>query len=316
MIAVSDTGSGMSADVASRAFEPFFTTKEVGQGTGLGLSQVYGFVRQSGGHVKIYSEPGQGTTVKVYLPRLHAAARGGGDAGRRRAGDAADRPFPLPNGAGETVLVVEDDESVRRFTAEALRELGYRVLEAHGAPAALRLLDAHGRRWTSCSPTWYAGDERAPARRRGAAAAAGAEGAVHHRLQPQRHHPQRRARPRRPAHRQALHGGGAGRPSCGRCWSSGRRPPRGGEGVAGGRARRLRSFRRPFGAEAAFRGIALPRRRARGAGRDPGRGPKRHRPAHSSRAACARAQQRPRLFVPARSLLVVPTQPSRWWTLP
>jgi CheY-like chemotaxis protein len=150
MIAVTDSGSGMSADVASRAFEPFFTTKEVGQGTGLGLSQVYGFVRQSGGHVKIYSEPGQGTTVKVYLPRLHAAAAAAADAaadgGAEPAADgwAEDRPVPLPNGAGETVLVVEDDESVRRFTAEALRELGYRVLEAHGAPAALRLLDAHG----------------------------------------------------------------------------------------------------------------------------------------------------------------------------
>ncbi len=139
MIAVSDTGSGMSPEVASRAFEPFFTTKEVGQGTGLGLSQVYGFVKQSGGHVKIYSEPGEGTTVKIYLPRLH------GPAGAAPAGPEADgRGLPVPDGAGETVLVVEDDANVRRFTTEALRELGYRVLEADGAGAALRLLDAHG----------------------------------------------------------------------------------------------------------------------------------------------------------------------------
>jgi PAS domain S-box-containing protein len=142
-IAVSDTGSGMSPEVASRAFEPFFTTKDVGQGTGLGLSQVYGFVKQSGGHVRIYSEPGQGTTVKIYLPRLRegAAAPGAPDAD---AGAKGDRGLPLPAGKGETVLVVEDEESVRRSTADALRELGYRVLEADGAGAALGLLDAHG----------------------------------------------------------------------------------------------------------------------------------------------------------------------------
>ena len=143
MIAVSDTGSGMSPEVAARAFEPFFTTKDVGQGTGLGLSQVYGFVKQSGGHVRIYSEPGQGTTVKIYLPRLRegAAAPGAPDAD---AGAKGDRGLPLPAGKGETVLVVEDEESVRRSTADALRELGYRVLEADGAVAALGLLDAHG----------------------------------------------------------------------------------------------------------------------------------------------------------------------------
>ncbi len=135
MIAVTDTGTGMSPAVIAKAFDPFFTTKEVGRGTGLGLSQVYGFVKQSGGHVKIYSELGQGTTVKVYLPRLSATA----------AQDVSDQTAPgLAMGdLQDTILVVEDEPAVRRFSVEALSELGYRVLEADGAVAALRLLDAH-----------------------------------------------------------------------------------------------------------------------------------------------------------------------------
>ena len=135
MVAVTDTGNGMTPEVISRAFDPFFTTKEVGRGTGLGLSQVYGFVKQSGGHVKIYSEPGQGTTVKIYLPRLlHAQDE-----------DAQTSPAPLTAHADgrETVLVVEDEAAVRAMSVDALSELGYRVLEADGAEAALRLLDAH-----------------------------------------------------------------------------------------------------------------------------------------------------------------------------
>ncbi len=135
LIAVSDTGGGMSEEVIARAFDPFFTTKDVGKGTGLGLSQVYGFVKQSGGHVKIYSEPGQGTSVKVYLPRLAGAAG-------EEAGEIS--PAELASGVGrEVVLVVEDEEAVRQVTADALSELGYRVLEADGAATALRLLDAH-----------------------------------------------------------------------------------------------------------------------------------------------------------------------------
>ena len=135
LIAVSDTGSGMTPAVVAKAFDPFFTTKEVGRGTGLGLSQVYGFVKQSGGHVKIYSEVGQGTAVKVYLPRLAGAASEDVD-----AEDAPD--VPLGDGQ-ELVLVVEDEPAVRQFSAEALVELGYRVLEADGAAAALKLIDAH-----------------------------------------------------------------------------------------------------------------------------------------------------------------------------
>jgi PAS domain S-box-containing protein len=135
MIAVTDTGIGMTPEVLAKAFDPFFTTKEVGRGTGLGLSQVYGFVKQSGGHVKIYSEHGQGTTVKVYLPRL---------VGNAEEPAPAESPASLPLGdAQEVVLVVEDEAAVRQFSVEALTELGYRVLEADGAAAALRLIDAH-----------------------------------------------------------------------------------------------------------------------------------------------------------------------------
>ncbi len=135
LIAVSDTGSGMPADVIAKAFDPFFTTKAVGKGTGLGLSQVYGFVKQTGGHVKIYSEPGEGTVVKVYLPRLLGSAD----------------EVPVENGPGElptgdrqeVILVVEDEPAVRQFSIDALTELGYPVIEADCAATALRLLEAH-----------------------------------------------------------------------------------------------------------------------------------------------------------------------------
>ncbi|HSV14064.1 MAG TPA: ATP-binding protein [Tepidisphaeraceae bacterium] len=134
MIAVSDTGTGMSAEVIGRAFEPFFTTKEVGQGTGLGLSQIYGFVKQSDGHVKIYSEPGDGTTIKLYLPRLHAA-----EAER----ETLIQPQPVGGALDEVILAVEDDPDVRVNTVGMLRELGYRVLEATDGHSALELLQRH-----------------------------------------------------------------------------------------------------------------------------------------------------------------------------
>ena len=134
-ICVTDTGSGMTPDVIERAFEPFFTTKDVGHGTGLGLSQVYGFVKQSGGHVKIYSEVNQGTTIKIYLPRLHAAEI------------ATPPPKPAPplarGQASETILVVEDDPDVRNHTKAVLGELGYRTFEAGTGRAALQLLKTH-----------------------------------------------------------------------------------------------------------------------------------------------------------------------------
>jgi PAS domain S-box-containing protein len=133
VISVSDTGAGMDKATVARAFEPFFTTKEVGKGTGLGLSMVYGFVKQSGGHVKIYSEPAVGTSVKIYLPRLT------GETLQESAEAAEDAP---PDGSpSETILVVEDDDDVRMYSVEVLRELGYRVLEAHDGASALRLLE-------------------------------------------------------------------------------------------------------------------------------------------------------------------------------
>jgi len=145
MIAVTDTGPGMPPEIIEQAFEPFFTTKPIGKGTGLGLSQVHGFVKQSGGHVAIASETGRGmgqspphgTTVRLYLPRYRTEVAAGKD--------ECDALSP-PLGEGEPgglVLFVEDQEGVRRFGAEALRDLGYGVLEAADGPAALRLLDAN-----------------------------------------------------------------------------------------------------------------------------------------------------------------------------
>jgi two-component system, NtrC family, sensor kinase len=130
-IAVTDTGLGMAKDVIDRAFEPFYTTKQSGQGTGLGLSQVYGFVKQSGGHVKIYSEKNEGTTVKVYLPRF---------VGRPAAAQESAHE-PSPGRSGECVLVCEDDADVRTYVVETLDRLGYDVLEAADGEAALRLLN-------------------------------------------------------------------------------------------------------------------------------------------------------------------------------
>jgi CheY-like chemotaxis protein len=133
-IALADTGEGMTQEVLTRAFEPFFTTNPLGQGTGLGLSQLYGFVRQSGGIVRLESRPAQGTTVRILLPRFLGAAEG----------DAPDAE-PAQAVTGEacgTVLVVEDEADVRANLAEAIRELGCRVLEAADGPSGLRVLQS------------------------------------------------------------------------------------------------------------------------------------------------------------------------------
>ena len=125
MLAVGDNGAGMSQDVLDKVFEPFFTTKEVGKGSGLGLSMVYGFVKQSGGHIRIYSEIGHGTTIKLYLPPARGQV------------EAAPAPAPaLPRG-NETIMVVEDDALVRNFVIAQLQSLGYRTVGAANGPAAL-----------------------------------------------------------------------------------------------------------------------------------------------------------------------------------
>ena len=131
MIAVTDTGCGMAGDILEHVFEPFFSTKDEGKGTGLGLSMVYGFVKQSGGHIKIYSEVGEGTTIKLYLPRA------------LQSEDQLADTAPMPTrGGSEAVLVVEDDEAVRETAVTLLRELGYRVFKARDAASGLSVIES------------------------------------------------------------------------------------------------------------------------------------------------------------------------------
>ncbi|MHB8528717.1 MAG: CHASE3 domain-containing protein [Caulobacteraceae bacterium] len=132
LVAVSDTGSGIAGEVKKRVFDPFFTTKAEGKGSGLGLSMVYGFVRQSSGHIRIYSEPDQGTTVKIYLPRS-----------RQPAARMAEAESAGPEGADQCILVVEDEAGVRAAAVGMLEQLGYRCLEAEDAKSALAILEAN-----------------------------------------------------------------------------------------------------------------------------------------------------------------------------
>ncbi|HEX4552919.1 MAG TPA: CHASE3 domain-containing protein [Xanthobacteraceae bacterium] len=137
MLSVSDTGSGIAPDVLQRVFEPFFTTKQGGEGSGLGLAMVHGFVKQSGGHIRLYSEIGHGTTVKIYLPRLASA-----DATLAVPAELSPRQQTLPEArASETVLLVEDNESVREYARSVLDGLGYTVIEARNAEEALRVIN-------------------------------------------------------------------------------------------------------------------------------------------------------------------------------
>jgi CheY-like chemotaxis protein len=135
-LCVTDTGAGMSPDVVERAFDPFYTTKPLGQGTGLGLSMVHGFARQSGGQVRIYSEVGIGTTMCLYLPRF---------VGELEAVDPGEEHAQTVAGAGETVLVVDDEDAIRMLISEVLVEAGYRVLEATDGPSGLRILQSAAR---------------------------------------------------------------------------------------------------------------------------------------------------------------------------
>jgi CheY-like chemotaxis protein len=144
-VAVTDTGHGIAPELLDHVFEPFFTTKEVGKGSGLGLSMAYGFAQQSGGHISIYSEPGCGTTLRLYLPRAARAGEGegGGGDGSAAATGAATESDPAVVGGVETVLVVEDDPEVRRLAVGRLGGLGYRVLQAGDGHAALALIERH-----------------------------------------------------------------------------------------------------------------------------------------------------------------------------
>ena len=130
MLAITDTGAGIAPEIMEKVFDPFFTTKDTGEGTGLGLSMVYGFIKQSGGHIKLYSEENQGTTVRVYLPRT------------QRKEESAPLPAATetPTGSGEVILVVEDDAAVRETAVDQLRDLGYGVLTAENADSALAIV--------------------------------------------------------------------------------------------------------------------------------------------------------------------------------
>ena len=134
MLAVSDTGTGIDKSILPRIFDPFFTTKEVGKGTGLGLSIVYGIVKQSGGYIWVYSEPGHGTTFKLYFPAITAALE-----------NPVVRTESAPRPSGQTILIVEDEATIRGNVRECLQQLGYRVLEAENGSAALQMCDTfHG----------------------------------------------------------------------------------------------------------------------------------------------------------------------------
>jgi CheY-like chemotaxis protein len=131
LLSVTDNGTGMTPEVIDRAFEPFFSTKAAGHGTGLGLSQVYGFIKQSGGHLKIYSEIGEGTCIKIYLPRSDSDEEMEWEEDNRK---------PVEGDGGETILIVEDDEGVRAYLIEILRDLNYHIMAAPHADAALKII--------------------------------------------------------------------------------------------------------------------------------------------------------------------------------
>ena len=133
-LCVTDTGTGMAPDIAARVFDPFFTTKPLGEGTGLGLSMIYGFARQSGGQIRVYSEVGKGTTMCLYLPRHDANSE---------ADDAINSTREIEStGEGEVVMVIDDEPTIRMLIAEVLADAGYSAIEASDGPAGLRVLQS------------------------------------------------------------------------------------------------------------------------------------------------------------------------------
>ena len=175
-LCVSDNGTGMPPDIVARAFDPFFTTKPLGQGTGLGLSMIYGFARQSGGQVRIYSEVGQGSMVCIYLPRHY----GDGEAAGDETGTGREAPRALD---GETVLVVDDEPTVRMLVADVLFDLGYAAIECEDGASGLKVLQGSGRVDLLVTDVGLAGrHERQTSRGCCARPASEPQGAVHHRL--------------------------------------------------------------------------------------------------------------------------------------
>jgi hypothetical protein len=148
LLSVTDTGSGMSPEILDRVFDPFFTTKSKGEGSGLGLSMIHGFVRQSNGHLRVYSEVGQGTCVKIYLPRYF-----GEETPSVPSGIDLEPRVPARAAENETILVVEDNDEVRAYARSALAELGYNVFAAADAETACNFWKRRTAS-TSFSPTW------------------------------------------------------------------------------------------------------------------------------------------------------------------
>ena len=255
-ICVIDTGTGMTAEVAKHAFEPFFTTKPAGEGTGLGLSMVYGFVRQSGGQVRLDTAPGAGTTVCVYLPRHDGVV----------SVDKREGPAEAAAPRERCIVLVEDEETIREILTEELTGLGYRVLEAGDGPAGLRILQS------AVEVDLLLTDVGLPGGMNGRQVADAARVSrpdlkvlFHHRLRAERRGSQRAARPRHGGHHEALR---HRRPR-----SQGRGDDQPDRGIA--RSRGLRS-EPPL----------TPRRRRRGGGRrgrcPSGRGPRRRSPSRSA----------------------------------
>ncbi len=196
-ISIADTGTGMAPEVLEKVFDPFFTTKPIGQGTGLGLSMIYGFIRQSNGYIQIDSKVGQGTVINLYLPRHYQDDEDvGPDTG------AAEIPRAQ---TGETVLVIEDEDTVRMLVVEVLQELGYTVIEAIDSKTALPIFERRSADRSSRHRCRSARPQRTPARRNGPPAETRPAGSLHDRLYPGRRHARRLPRNRHGNDHQALH---------------------------------------------------------------------------------------------------------------